>query len=305
MIAALAVEPFPQQIVHYEDCLQPIPQLVASISRTNSYSTYGFEVGLDGATSLDATMVDSLYTGLINPPANSTSLIVTECPTGNCTFPSDNGASYSSIAMCHSCEDISDQIKGNGCPTGSDNGTWYLPSGAFINVYNPSSTSRPIQDGSGFTEFDNLMMRWEGCINTATDEIATVQSCTQSRTQSPQAVRCSIFPCLKTYGANITYFHLTEVVFESTRLLLIAGNYPGPPPHILAQNSTFRDGVWQDCKPATKNSSTNPYPEQYCTPTPVYCNAVGSDFYYPVDRFWVLGGHSGAPLAEHLDGLLI
>jgi hypothetical protein len=47
----------------------------------------------------------------------STSRIVTNCPSGNCTFPDFAGISHSSIGICTRCKDITfEKVEGGGPP---------------------------------------------------------------------------------------------------------------------------------------------------------------------------------------------
>lgn len=127
-VVTLAIGPFSQQVIRYYDCLQLIPGSVSSIPWTNNHTKSG---GQNEAAYyvLDGPMSAALNTGFSNPPVNATASIATQCPTGNCTFPSENGASYSSLAMCHSCNDMTNSVTNI---SSTYNTAYKLPSGAEI-----------------------------------------------------------------------------------------------------------------------------------------------------------------------------
>ena len=311
-IIALAIDPFSQQIINYTDCAQPLPNAIASISRTNNYSAYGFRWASDENT-LDAPMINTLYSGLINPPENPASLIVTECPTGNCTFPSDNGASHSSLAMCHSCEDISSQITSHGFNwtrsfITDDNFTLSIPSGAFLN-YSIFATAAPCFDPSNLTSeqednlpedlfsFSTLMMNIEGC----DQELGGGPT---GCTLKPWAVNCSIYPCLKTYGGNISQHLLNEVVLQSIRVPRQFAGDGWYSPFMLVQNSTLRNGIWQDCKPTSKPTRTNTVGYKWLGCIDDNCEESKYALYYPDDCVWYFDVHSIRGMINYLSTLM-
>ncbi|KAF2973075.1 hypothetical protein GQX73_g635 [Xylaria multiplex] len=90
MKTGLAVlDPFSQQLVGVVDCAR---------------------------SEIDSPMAVAINTGLVNPPNHIPSLVSTTCPSGNCTF-----GMFSSVAVCHSCADISSQIKNLTKTTGYHN----------------------------------------------------------------------------------------------------------------------------------------------------------------------------------------
>ncbi|MCJ1466696.1 hypothetical protein MMC07_005316 [Pseudocyphellaria aurata] len=224
MLLALAIEPFSQQVTQYYQCLQPIPNVIASIPRTNNYTAPDYYLTNDDAL-LDSTMVAALYTGLLLPPRNATSSIPFQCFTGNCTFPEDHGSTHSSLAICSSCSDISRTVIR---PNNSD--TYSLPSGPTIGTFGPltpvsnhfrpdlrwMSSSASMNVGFNDTDyifgFDALMCR-------------VPPSCKDSDTYDcgyePFAVNCIIYACMKTYRASITNFVLEEELVNTTRLPMI------------------------------------------------------------------------------------
>ncbi|KAI0203466.1 hypothetical protein F4808DRAFT_449075 [Astrocystis sublimbata] len=133
IIAAVAVDPFIQQLTKPVDCKRfENDDLPASIPRTNylSYDTNSFPSDLLG----------SLASGFYTPQ----NLSDFTCGTGNCTFD----AEYSSLAYCSVCEDVSASTKiDERCTVYQDGklklGSCYeseLPKGASISEYNLTTT---------------------------------------------------------------------------------------------------------------------------------------------------------------------
>lgn len=110
MILTLAIEPFFQQVIQYQGCAQPQPNSFAGVPGASNYTTYGDRLG-PGAYQVENAMGAAISIGLINPPANASTLLTPQCVTGNCTFSEDDGASFSTTAMCYSCSDITDRIE--------------------------------------------------------------------------------------------------------------------------------------------------------------------------------------------------
>ncbi|KAI1423585.1 hypothetical protein F5Y12DRAFT_716212 [Xylaria sp. FL1777] len=104
-ILVAVLDPFSQQLVSVVECKRESDILMAFVARTNAYYATG---GHTGAleSEIDSPMAVAINAGLVNPPNYIPSLVTTTCPSGNCTF-----GMFSSVAACHSCADISSQIK--------------------------------------------------------------------------------------------------------------------------------------------------------------------------------------------------
>ena len=224
-IVALAIDPFTQQIVQYYDCLQPIDGAIACVPRTNSYTASGFATSAKDVN-LDGPMTTALYIGLLDPPANASSNIPATCSTGNCTFPQDNGATHSSLAMCSSCNDVtylairnmsSDDAQAYylaydpSVEGPNQNFTyWNMTRGPTVNIDTYLSTFSVYDTAynQSLFELDALMLNLLPCTN------FTYGGCTYE----PFAAHCELYPCLKTYGVNISNSILQETVISTTRI---------------------------------------------------------------------------------------
>jgi hypothetical protein len=110
-VAALAVDPFSQQILQTYSCSEVVPYLTGSIPRGNNFTADYTPTNSGGYIPvLDSQMARAIFLGALQPPQNISSQVIAQCPSGNCTFPTSAGATYETIAMCSSCEDISSSI---------------------------------------------------------------------------------------------------------------------------------------------------------------------------------------------------
>lgn len=231
-IAALAVDPFSQQIIQSESCLQNITGVVAEIPNLQHYGTIGVHVA-PSIPPLPGFFQAAIYMGLLSPPPNSSAAMTADCRTGNCTFPSDDGATFLTLAMCHSCVDISHTIIYNTF-AGIDSAS--LQVGPRINntwtMFASTSPSRLF--GYSLFSFEALMRRE---LDKHTDNFA---------------VACGITPCLKTFGANVT-----NGVYQERELSSVDLVWSYLQGYTLATNMTLRNGTWQSCMPTTQNTTAN------------------------------------------------
>lgn len=242
-VAALAIDPFSQQVVQYYNCLQEVPHAISRIPMTNNYTgDYGHVAAGKGV--MDARMASAIYVGLLNPPANSSSSIRIDCQLGNCTFPHDSGATFSTLAVCHSCEDISNTITvyNNTVDDYNEGRNASIPSGpttAWGYPNNVTSTAgfgaEDINRNWVFYQFEALMMR-------QTDFFAT---------------RCSIFPCVKTFAANMSVSIYNETLVSTDARQISFDYYMRSGSWGIATNQTMRNGRLHDCKPTDIRTESN------------------------------------------------
>lgn len=300
MIAALAVDPFSQQIIQSEPCLWNVTGAVAQIPKAQNFqadiTTQSLKPRMTGS------MQAGIYMGLLSPPANSSVTVTADCRTGNCTFPHDGGATFSTLAMCHSCVDISDTITYNtsevyGARPAS------IPSGAQIDGRNLMFAS--MGDSASFPDsafsFEALMSHGLDPEND-TDDFA---------------VACGLVPCRKTFGANVTdgAYHEVELASDDLAWSYHAG-------YTLAGNQTLREGAWASCAPTPHNTTDNMLRvnttsmgllshvasdgvEYSVSPTiDLQGLAPGASLWYPGDCVWWFGTLAADATSEFLSGLL-
>jgi hypothetical protein len=235
IVAALAVDPFSQQILQYYSCYIAAPDLTASIPRNNNFTADTIDSQLFGWSrlALDETMAGSIWLGVIQPPQNLSSQINVQCPSGNCTFSADSGATYDTIAMCSSCNDISDRILNYTLPRSS---AW--PDESMTLDRGVSFRSGNVATSPDLFSFESIMLS------------KTDLSCNDTKGTCETkafATRCSLIPCVQSYKAEIRTFILNEQLVSTTNMIYDADMDPIRMSFSLVTNSTTRNGVRHDC----------------------------------------------------------
>jgi hypothetical protein len=101
---AFIANPFAQQVVQTVNCQRSSPFSKGSLSRTTHYAAYTSHTGA-GTEPIDPVIGFAINLGFYNPPADASSLISTECKSGNCTFPL-----FQTLSICGSCDDLSSNL---------------------------------------------------------------------------------------------------------------------------------------------------------------------------------------------------
>lgn len=136
-IFAIAIDPFAQQLAHYQTCSQVVQGAEATIPKTNLYNDPGGHHAGAGERTINTSMQAAVYTRIFSPGTNR---VVAKCPTGNCTFPEP----YKTIAYCSACSDITSQLNTTTCNVSESNGNftitnYTLPCGLQLsNLYDRS-----------------------------------------------------------------------------------------------------------------------------------------------------------------------
>lgn len=98
-----------QQLMIFEDCLQRDPSASVRISKTNNCRVPNI-----GALNLDSdpvpSMVAAINAGMVQSVPDHTKAVSHGCLSGNCAFPSDLDASFSTVAVGYRCFQIKDRI---------------------------------------------------------------------------------------------------------------------------------------------------------------------------------------------------
>jgi Protein of unknown function (DUF3176) len=110
-IAALIIDPFAQQVISNYDCNIVAESGRATIPRTNNFTEHGKSIGTEIAR-VSLEMQRSITAGIFSPGGK----VAFNCPTGNCTFPSE----YHTVAYCSECNDITNRLSVNAEPSPND-----------------------------------------------------------------------------------------------------------------------------------------------------------------------------------------
>ena len=241
-IVSLATDPFAQQVLRFNTCLRPENGSSATIARTNNYTDGALRVAV-GQPALTVPMTAALYQGLLDPPANGSSIMSAYCPSGNCTFPNANETTYTSLAMCSSVEDITQTIRDNTDP--DDESSFYetynftLPSGLILpgTCVLATGVAQPVPQA----ENDPLLTVEALMVNTNCSGPSSRGSSSSGGgdcSATPFAIRATLRPCIHKY-TKVSYSNsiFSETIASTTdlpyipdfRYYSLAGDYPALP----------------------------------------------------------------------------
>jgi hypothetical protein len=205
-----------QQLLVFDECLRRDSSAHVSIAKSTSYNLTGPRIGA-GAFQVAEEMTSAIELGIIQPNQDQTTLLSRGCVTGNCTFPATNGTSYSSLAIGHTCKDVTSEVftvPTNITYTGPDGNDYQrfwanltAPDGENLSF---SSTGLPI-GGNSYT------LSTRAYPDPDMGSIAVLQMITIREVGQTNytAYRCSIFPTMNTYGVNISKTRLEETLLDS------------------------------------------------------------------------------------------
>jgi len=288
VVLAVAIDPFSQAIIDYDNCQRPLDGL-ARVPRTNRYN----ETGLDHVNDAASWMTAAFWSGVFSPPANTSSILKVLCPTGNCTFPAGDGrAAFSSLAMTHWCDDISSRVQHRSgqytlpphpVELPGRNGTlrFYAPRVDIINF------DSPVPPPFLFT-FETLLLNYPR-------HAADGSTCSISEDNcrpTPFAFKCTITPCVKTYTAVVNFGRYNET--ETGCELLRPTSFDTGAPQLrylpelsLATDQIVRNGSWVACKPTDYPTETNMTPISKVNNTMNFGRGAQNDtLYYPPACVW-------------------
>jgi Protein of unknown function (DUF3176) len=224
-IAALIIDPFTQQVIRYKTCWAPRLGSQAFIPRTNifneqySYRSAGMSMVTDGMQA--AIIAGIFHSNAVNIPVH--------CVTGNCTFLTQ----YQSVGYCSKCTDITDQLivsnakfydqdqpKNSNCSRSSLRVKTSLPSGLYTNHHQmpcvedcdttlfamSSWFSTKIQTILGSTKYIDHEKK-----DCSDPKMKESWSCSNL---SYGAAECELYPCVRSYSANVTGGRLMESVIS-------------------------------------------------------------------------------------------
>jgi hypothetical protein len=237
IILAVALDPFSQQVIQYYVTYKPSPENNATLPRTTIYDVYGIHIGA-GSAPLDHPMEGAIMAGFYTPNSDSYTIEVSNCLTGNCSFP----VPYRTLEMCHVCYEVTEFVTGEctyssassdaSSDTSSQAGcTYALPSNTSIaqseflpwqwltgNSNPPASVVPSAPAGS--------IWQWETIFTTQTSNTTcttTTAGCPNSTCHGAAcgaaAMECYFLPCINTYNATVSNGLTNEDLVTSEPLL--------------------------------------------------------------------------------------
>ncbi|KAI0530162.1 hypothetical protein GGR58DRAFT_508737 [Xylaria digitata] len=320
-LGTLAIGPFSQQIVQYYHCFPVSSNHFAWLPRVNNY-TAGSRV-YPGHSQLDPEMASAIYTGILDPHKTDAGAIQSfRCDSGNCTLPQ-----FSTLGMCHSCHEILKLINANETFSGYwldnwvENPSWnWWREDARVGWTNESRTTHYT-----YTPYTMLSsrktLRFDPSIGDAPfDDLITIDyltlninaTCnttmgdTETCPKHPWAVRCSLYPCIKTFNANITNSVLSENLTSSfplkkSNISAIEVTTSENLTWSYAVNTTLRHGQRVDCKPSSNPTTINTVPITINKTSPISSNETVT--WYPEDCVYSMGYPAALAINQFLSVL--
>ncbi|KAI1110454.1 hypothetical protein F5Y14DRAFT_465625 [Nemania sp. NC0429] len=199
ILLTFAMDPFTQQIVQNVSCQLDSPEVIGRVPRSNTYLAHGRQIAAQGFE-IDPTMDSAINRGILDPPSDLTSLLPFECPTGNCSIPS-----FSTIGLCHTCQDVAHLLKIEGTSKYGVNSYSYLDfmydrSGENYTLEMLTRGSWDDFRANGFLNFKIIATPIPGDSDLSIDILR----------RPPVAAECTLQPCVRTYQANIKNSVLNE-----------------------------------------------------------------------------------------------
>lgn len=111
-ILLLAIGPFAQQAIKTNLCrriLDSGEQARIPVAAKLPLSDVGTGPNI-GPVTIPPAALNAVRAGLTTPSTASTDVLPFTCPTGNCTFPSFDGITHSSLGLCSACEDLTSTV---------------------------------------------------------------------------------------------------------------------------------------------------------------------------------------------------
>ena len=268
VILAIAMSPFAQQIVAYQNrSATAAGNSVASIKTAKAYKPV-----LPGDPATPNSFVPILpmkaavYNGMFSADPNPT--VPFECHTGNCTFPA-----FSTVAVCSQCEDLSAALVrvcemtmpiNNGTTNSTSNSTsclWKLPNGASLNDTNAVfGMNTSIPSTSGNMPYSTLVQL--NFIGTEAQNTTSTTLFSGSGQSQMWARQCTLQFCVQDYITsvqngkliqNITDTHYNHTAINMTSamnqghdiplVIQKTSNETGKPPKDFSVGMGFRLGI--------------------------------------------------------------
>lgn len=249
---------FLQQLMVFHDCLQQDHNATVRVSKTNNC-----RVSYWGALELDydpdPPMIAAINSAMVQSIPDYTKLVSSGCTSGNCTFPSDDGASLSTVAINYTCDTITGQIQNVTRPDGMYNMSLSIGSDTKIEVC-PLCDSPAIAmaTGTGMISYNDSKALATIYILSTGYNITNFRNNSNTREDGWQAIECSLFPTVNTYAVSFKDTIMKESLIKSIRM-------PSNPlgdvgrnetyaeyqrlaySHRLVADRTLREGTWQEC----------------------------------------------------------
>ncbi|KAH6614226.1 hypothetical protein C7974DRAFT_320916 [Boeremia exigua] len=300
---------FLQQLVQFDDCLQPNNTMVPRVSKTNSYSRAGALAAFNLTTENEPFMgmVAAINVAFFQAPEDYTNVLSQRCTSGFCTFPMNNGTSFTTVAISHLCEDLTSKVSIS-TPSLSRRGIASLTddAGALIELDLDSDTIVTARTNPRKREsLSSLTTVY--IINRSLDPISSKSSYLRPSSSDVEILKCSLFPSLNTYGVSITRSLINETLIESKPLEPYqTKNSQGMSYSFLtASTHTLRDGAQEPCVGSAAYDRL--YFDSEYHKSDILDNGTviynSSALYYPRDCVWGFGEAAATGIQRYFNSI--
>lgn len=197
VILMLLFDPFLQQVVAFPSRFVPAKE-GSTIFRAQRYVARN-EKGLPLPSVVDLSMKSAIYNGIFDEQQKAEFDITHSCPSGNCTWPT-----FSSLAICNKCVDISSHIRRTCNETGCHQLS--LPEG-------PSLSYSAGQINSSVTNISSSL----GGIYASVVRFSSLIIRNINESDNILAVECSLWYCVQSYHTSVELGKLSQKVQSSWR----------------------------------------------------------------------------------------
>jgi hypothetical protein len=285
-VLALAFEPFFQQILAY-------PERMTATQQSMTWAARSFTPGYlpilrkpSFGMRLDPTM-SAVIDAAFNTPEVGIRPSTAMCPTGNCTWPS-----YSTLGVCHECQDVSSLLEYH-CENNTSldratgpreavdpcgfkvNNTFIVGSTGLVGYRPVTSLTTLIVNtsnaNSGFGPFLNTTKFTHATLPIAGFYVGYTPGgpAAVMRNETPVLIECLLTWCAKTLQAQVDNGILTESVINTIPIQPDSYSTPSPIVATLGSNETFnivnqtteflRDWILADLPPILNQNPAFPF----------------------------------------------
>lgn len=294
---------FSQQILLFKDCMETSPYDQASIAKTNNYSRSGTSYA-PYFYDVYFPLAAAINVGILQNQTDYTPVLSHGCSTGDCSFRSDNDATFSTVAVNSSCSAITGVIPD--APKNQDQIIFRLPTG--VGLYSDSVTFESDSDVVLVTGTE--LSSEPRNIQSVKMMFRDYRSRGDNAWLKPTAVSCSVYPTYNTYYTDIHKGFLRETLVSSKR---IGPNVFEEKDEVmtmwkLATSNTLRNGKWEACL-----AKKEPYPGftrvahgniDTTSNHSMWDNIDEKDketWWYPDDCVWSMGRAASVGITRYLE----
>jgi hypothetical protein len=241
-ILSIGINTFIQQSIKTYTCDKPFPgvEVTIPVAKYVSTKSNGDASTLDsaGSTGLKTKIKMRILNSLAN--ADVSLDVPTTCPTSNCTFKDNAGPRiYHSAGFCHRCWNSAADLKDR--YTGNYTGWSELPNGMMVGKVDPATnTVINISTSASFSWLPAARDLTSANIMLASGTNMTILAKSNMPCQNAQghqhlvsnytncyvAASCTVYPCLKSYTAEIIRGKLIENTESTAPMLKVALDSP-------------------------------------------------------------------------------